>query len=1128
MKLQQILFLCIICVGPAVVSAEVSSDSLWDISASGAITTWDEISGPLGHSIRIEQGALAAGDRSSNWSIGMVWLEERDVQAIKVVHESPLSLAQTGAIALQYWFNSWPEPPPHMPSVEDQFDDPWQGQWLTAHSRCVQNSDTLSFVFSPLRASENPNAPFLPKSVSYRRTLKVRLVYPFQPPALKAFHCFASGKAKELSVLIQFYDHAASQNELEGHLEVFNGQLAGLKKWHWQDGDLLLPDHGWQIKPGAEVKGIVADLVAADPVLPGSNDQTIVTVARKKGTFSFACQDLFSGPIDIPAFHARITLASDSVVADKPVKKALTIRQKLRLEPEQSFERSRREIPALNPVDRDRNGIGDRLYLPLSADASWQKFGLEWGGNLFMNKKYTRLKGNELKRCMWPGDVFRWEFGTGVVPEYQRQLDSCRMSVLNDYLPVVTAAWSQEGLLYEEESFASLPQSPLSPRDRSRDEQSPAVLYLRFTIANPTNQDRSAHLWCKGDPVSGLYFDNGFLYQSAGPENQIRLFIHSPGDFKAQVVIPQENNRAEALHLSCFVPANASRTIYVQTPFVSDLTPKSAPLFTKTDYDSEKNRVIDYWRDMVSTCSVIKIPEAKFEQMAQAVIPHIQIGVFKDPGSGLYMVPAAALRYYVYANESCFQMLLLDRMGAHDMVSDYLETFIRLQGSKPLPGAFAGDQNDVYYGARIDSIYDYTATGYNLHHGTVLWMMGQHYLLSRDNRWLQHAAPSMRRAADWIIAQRQLAKKPGSFNRGPANGLLPAGRLEDNREWGQWFSVNAYAWLGVDVTGRAFKQAGIESADYYLQEAEAYLKDLRGAVTRAVEYAPVVRLRDGTFVPYVPTRSDLRFRGFDRKLDYFRRYDPSIKPMLRLSATREILYGPMILLNTGVIQPQEQTADWILDDWEDNLTLSSSLGLPVHGWVKDEKWFSQGGMVFQANLQNPIQAYLQRQEIPAALRHLYNAMVSCLYPDVNAFTEEYRMWVSGSGPFYKSPDEARFVQRVLDLLVLETAGELWLAAGTPRRWLEPGQVIEVKDLATVYGPVSYVLKHGDKARTIQASLHVPFWQPPAKLKLYIRSPFAGKMKKVLLNGKSWLQWDAAKEEITLPAALRDMNLLISY
>jgi nicotinamide-nucleotide amidase len=52
---------------------------------------------------------------------------------------------------------------------------------------------------------------------------------------------------------------------------------------------------------------------------------------------------------------------------------------------------------------------------------------------------------------------------------------------------------------------------------------------------------------------------------------------------------------------------------------------------------------------------------------------------------------------------------------------------------------------------------------------------------------------------------------------------------------------------------------------------------------------------------------------------------------------------------------------------------------------------------------------------------------------VNVFTEEYRQWRVPSGPFYKAPDEARFVTRLRDLLVREQGAELWLTAGTPRR-----------------------------------------------------------------------------------------------
>lgn len=56
---------------------------------------------------------------------GLQWAEERDIREIRV-----RSGAGTNMIRgeLEYWFRNWPYPPPHMPTIEDPVDDPWQGQ----------------------------------------------------------------------------------------------------------------------------------------------------------------------------------------------------------------------------------------------------------------------------------------------------------------------------------------------------------------------------------------------------------------------------------------------------------------------------------------------------------------------------------------------------------------------------------------------------------------------------------------------------------------------------------------------------------------------------------------------------------------------------------------------------------------------------------------------------------------------------------------------------------------------------------------------------------------------------------------------------------------------------------------
>jgi hypothetical protein len=468
---------------------------------------------------------------------------------------------------------------------------------------------------------------------------------------------------------------------------------------------------------------------------------------------------------------------------------------------------------------------------------------------------------------------------------------------------------------------------------------------------------------------------------------------------------------------------------------------------------------------------------------------------------------------------------LLDLTGYRDLSGKYLQTLVELQGSKPFPGTYT-EQSAVYHGARVNPDYDYTASNYGLDHGTVLWTLAQHYLIARDRAWLGRVAPGMKRAADWVIAQRRLTQVLVDGKPCPEFGLLPAGHLEDNSDWGHWFSVNAYAWLGMHELARALADVGDADAARYAREAEAYRKDLRTAVDRAAASAPVVKLRDNTWVPYVPTRVHQRIRLFGPiRSGYYSRYGTQLNPTYRLSATRELLYGPLILVDTGVIDANQTVAGWIVDDWEDNATTSEPLGLHVHGWVDEQYWFSRGGMVFQANLQNPIRAYLRRGDAPAAIRSLYNNFVSCYYPTVNIFTEEYRQWRGPSGPFYKIPDEAKFVHRLRDMLVTEYDGDLLLAAATPERWLAPGREISVDRAPTEFGPMSYTLR--GEPGLVRGRVELPQRNPYRDAWLRVRAP-GGRIASVLIDGRAWTDFDAGKSRIRLPSSARPLSVVVRF
>ena len=1029
------------------------------------------------------------------------WAEERDVKEVHVRFASPYAAK---ALVVQYWFQNWPYPPPQMPTIEDPVDDPWQGRWLTAKSVLEDQGQDCQVTFLPLDRDENPKAANL-AGLRYRRTLKIRLVSKEPPPALQRVEVFTDSTQKSAALRIELGVTGMGRRIREGRLEAYNGTIRNARGWKTGRDDRV-NDAGFRIAKG---KGLIFEVEGTSPAPSGSQDITIVTLRAGDSTFSFAVPDVENGPLYLPDFDSYVTVASDArSFSPSMVKTGDRIRQKLAREPEQTYERATREIPPLDPVERR----GGRLYLPLALDSSWQKFALEWGGNVFLDKRGLKAKGAELRKLDWQGNRLAWRFGTGNTPTFRPATQDSKLSVLDDYLPIAVTTWKSGEIAYEEEAFATALAGPL--HWQGRDEQNPAVLLVKITARNISTLPQVSHLWLGMSPVETLRFEGHQLLTEDGQLTRACVGLSTNATART-ASMDADGTRIQGVHLETPLLAQGMDTTVFALPFLPRLTPAQQEQLAALDYEQERARIIAYWKAIAEPGIRFEVPERRFMSFSRAMLVHLRLSTTKDPKSSLFMVPAASYHYQVYANESCFQILALDALGDHQTATDYLETFIRLQGSRPFAGTYTGDQRAVYHGTKIDPEYDYTAQEYNLDHGTVLWTLAEHYFTTRNKEWLHHALPSLLQAADWITDQRRQTMATEAGLPVPEYGLLPAGHLEDNRDWGHWFAVNAYASAGMSRLGEALEEAGHPEATRIHRDAEAYRHDLRQAVLRASQEAPVTRLRDNTCVPYVPTRPHQRQRLFGPlRVAYYGRYPRPVLPTYRLSATREVLYGPLILLNLGIFGAQEPLASWVLDDWEDNLTMSSSLGLNVHGWVDEEYWFSRGGMVFQANLQNPVLAYLRRREIPAAIRNLYNDFVSCHYPDVNVFTEEYRQWRSPSGPFYKIPDEARFVTRLRDLLVREEGQDLWLTAGTPRRWLAAGEAIRLRQMPTTFGPVD--LELNAREAEIAGQVTLPARNKFAHAFLVLRVPEAKKIAMVEIDGKPWRDVDLETGTIRLP------------
>ena len=1048
---------------------------------------------------------------------GLQWAEERDINEVRVSFD-PWSTPTISTV--EYWFDGWPYPPPEMPSIEDPADDPWQGKWLPAMTKIERLGSEHRYRFLPLEVDENPAADNLAK-IDYRRSLKMRLVFPVWPNLSKVA-VFTGSKQKVVSLRLELGAGETTAYEWQGKIHVYNGVLKHVKPWQATTGDLADEQHFHVTSKGAR-KGLMVDVVAAEPLLAGSNDLTVVTLEAGERTFSFAVSDVEKGPVYVPDFHAYVTLASDAAVFDASiVKRGEKIREKLAKEPEQTLERAEREIPELDPAERQ---WPTRLQLPLAIDSSWQKFAFEWGGNVMISKLFTKAKGHELKRLDWHEDQIYWLIGTGFAPTFRPGWQDSELHILDDCLPIVTAKWSTDRIDYIEEAFATSLYGPLSPEDPQRNEQTPAVLALRVTAHNTTDHTAISHFWLATRPDEEMAFKNGEFVNAVRP--LVRARLHLPDAARASLEsVPYNSESLHGLHTELTLAPGQESSILIFIPFIPRLSDEERTCLAALEYESERARVLKYWQEVVNLPIPFEVPEARLMSLGKANLVHIRISVTKDPRSGLYMLPPAAYLYDAYAEEIGIQAVGLDALGDHRHATLYLESMLQLQGSRPFAGTYTGTQTGVYHGARIDEEYDYTAEGdYNIDHGLVLWGLAEHYFYTRDREWLAHAASSMKRAADWVIEQRKLTQVLDGDQRALEYGLLPAGRLEDSTDWASWFSINAFALFGMLRMAAALADANMPQADYYREQSDTYRQDIRAAVLRAARLAPVTRLRDNTYIPWVPAKPHQRFRLWGpQRVGLYSRYSQRVLPCFRSSATREVLYAPIILLVCGAFDDKEQLADWVLDDWEDNLTMSTALGLNVHGWVDDEYWFSRGGMVFEANLHNPILPYLRRNEIPAAIRNFFNDFAACRYRDVNAFTEEYHEWVHGSGPFYKGSEELRSMYWLRNMLLLEQDDTLLLGPGIPRRWLMPGEKIEVRNAPSYFGPVSYNLKCNDSG--IDARIKLPTRNAYKQATLVVRAPEEKKISSVTIDGRAWNDFDPGNERIRLPLTAQEIDVVV--
>jgi hypothetical protein len=114
------------------------------------------------------------------------------------------------------------------------------------------------------------------------------------------------------------------------------------------------------------------------------------------------------------------------------------------------------------------------------------------------------------------------------------------------------------------------------------------------------------------------------------------------------------------------------------------------------------------------------------------------------------------------------------------------------------------------------------------------------------------------------------------------------------------------------------------------------------------------------------------------------------------------------------------------------------------------------------------------------------------------------------------------------MLVMEMGDELFLARGTPREWLGDGKTIAVNHAPTYFGELGYQIKSFANQGRVEATVRPPSRERPASSYLRLRHPRQDSLKRVVIDGRPWKEFDASKEWIKLPVGTSDLKIVAYY
>ena len=414
-------------------------------------------------------------------------------------------------------------------------------------------------------------------------------------------------------------------------------------------------------------------------------------------------------------------------------------------------------------------------------------------------------------------------------------------------------------------------------------------------------------------------------------------------------------------------------------------------------------------------------------------------------------------------------------------------------------------------GGHMDSVHAFGP-------GSIGWALIEHYRLTGDGEWFKASAPRIKANIEWMLRQRRTVQDmvPGG-ERLWCKGLQPALQVtpDSGGLWMQFYEAEAYYWAAVAHFADALATIDPDEGSRLMAEAKAYRKDLCAAVERTIALSPVVPVRDGTYRSVIPFAC------------YVRGLSTGAWGWMRDGSGKHV--GPMywetvqsaaaLISPAGLMPADDVRVQGYLDVLEDRLLLENE----YVGTRNKGDWFLAGWQ-YQGGLERTSNMHLAGDDIPVVLRSFMNCYAVDILVNSGYIFNEHAV----HGPPDKIYEEACFLERFRNLLVMEDGQTLWLARATPRVWQEQGKKISVKNAPTHFGTLEYEIVSDVDNGKINATIEIPTRRVAKEIVVRFRHPTTAPIKSVTVNGKEWKDFNKDKEYIILKGLTGTVAVTAQY